>query len=186
VPRSDNTFELMPQINFDLILEVKPPRNGEIEFENIRKLFYKLRELGLNLKWISFDSYQSVDSRQILSQQGFTTGQQSMDKNSLPYDVTKTAFYDGRIGAPKHDKALSEIVRLERDPQSGRIDHAPNFSKDCADAIAGVVFGLTYRREIWVRHRAPINQSLIGMVQTMEEKERRLTEATSRGRASAR
>ena len=36
VPRSDNTFELMPQINLDLILEVKPPRNGEIEFENIR------------------------------------------------------------------------------------------------------------------------------------------------------
>ena len=39
VPRSDNTFELMPQINFDLILEVKPPPNGEIEFENIRRLF---------------------------------------------------------------------------------------------------------------------------------------------------
>ena len=26
VPRSDNTFEMMPQINLDLILEVKPPR----------------------------------------------------------------------------------------------------------------------------------------------------------------
>ena len=74
VPRSDNTFELMPQINFDLILEVKPPRNGEIEFENIRKLFYKLRELGMNLKWISFDTFQSVDSMQILRQEGFITG----------------------------------------------------------------------------------------------------------------
>ena len=62
VPRSENTFELMPQINIDLILEIKPPRNGEIEFENIRKLFYKLRELGMNLKWISFDTFQSVDS----------------------------------------------------------------------------------------------------------------------------
>jgi hypothetical protein len=38
VPRSDNTFETMPVINFDLILEVKPPQGGEIEFENIRKL----------------------------------------------------------------------------------------------------------------------------------------------------
>ena len=57
VPRSDNTFELMPQINLDLILEVKPPANGEIEFENIRRLFYKLREQGMNLKWISFDTY---------------------------------------------------------------------------------------------------------------------------------
>ena len=72
VPRSDNTFELMPQINLDLILEVRPPRGGEIEFEDIRKLFYKLREQGMNLNWISFDSYQSADSIQILRQQGFS------------------------------------------------------------------------------------------------------------------
>ena len=164
----------MPQISFDLILEVKPPRNGEIEFENIRQLFYKLREQGMNLKWISFDSYQSVDSMQILRQKGFTTGSRSMDKESLPYDVAKTAFYDGRVKAPSHEKALSEIVRLERDPQSGRIDHPPNFSKDCADAIAGVVSGLTYRREIWTRHRVPINQTLITLVQAMEDKEKKL------------
>jgi hypothetical protein len=130
VPRGDNTFEMMPLINLDLILEVKPPRNGEIEFENIRKLFYKLRELGMNLKWISFDSFQSTDSMQLLRQKGFITGQYSMDRTSLPYDVTKTAFYDGRLRLPKHDKALSEIVRLERDPQSGKIDHPPNFSKE--------------------------------------------------------
>jgi hypothetical protein len=182
VPRSENTFELMPQINLDLILEVRPPRNGEIVFENIRKLIYTLREQGMNLKWVSFDAYQSVDSIQILRQQGFTTGLQSMDKNPLPYDVTKTAFYDGRVKAPKHEKALSEIVRLERDPQNGRIDHAPNFSKDCADAVAGVVYGLTSRREIWVRHRAPISRSLIAMVQTIEEKERRIDRGHPSGR----
>ena len=50
-----------------------------------------------NLKWISFDTFQSADSIQILSQKGFITGTFSMDKNSLPYDVTKTAFYDGRV-----------------------------------------------------------------------------------------
>ena len=173
-PRADNTFELMPQISFDLILEVKPPRNGEIEFENIRQLFYKLREQGMNLKWISFDSYQSADSMQILRQRGFSTGPRSMDKELLPYDVTKTAFYDGRVKAPSHEKARSELVRLERDPQSGRIDHPPSFSKDCADAVAGVVFGLTYRREVWARHRVPINQTLITLVQAMEDKEKKL------------
>ena len=76
--------------------------------------------------------------------------------------------------APRHDKALSEMVRLERDPQSGLIDHPPNFSKDCADAMAGVVYGLTYRREIWTRHRVPINQTLITLVQAMEDKEKKL------------
>ena len=173
VPRSDNTFELMPKINFDLILEVKPPRNGEILFEDIRKLFYKLQELGMNLKWISFDTFQSVDSMQLLRQRGFVTGTQSIDKTSLPYDVTKTAFYDGRVKAPEHDKALSEIVRLERNPQTGKIDHPPNFSKDCADAVAGVVYGLTYRREPWVRYGVPINRSLVEMVRAVEEKDKK-------------
>jgi len=84
----------------------------------IRKLFYKLREQGMNLKWISFDSYQS--------------------------------------------------------PQSGLIDHPPDFSKDCADAVAGVVYGLTYRREIWTRHRVPINPTLITLVQAMEDREKKL------------
>jgi hypothetical protein len=185
VPRSDNTFELMPQINFDLILEVKPPRNGEIEFEDIRQLFYRLRELGMNLKWISFDSFQSVDSMQILRQKGFTTGARSMDRDSLPYDVTKTAFYDGRVKAPRHDKALSEIVRLERDPQSGKINHPPNFSKDCADAVAGVVFGLTYRREIWARYGVPANGKLIEIARAIEEKDKK-SEAARRERYALR
>ena len=132
VARSDNTFEMMPVINLDLILEVKPPQGGEIEFENIRTLFYKLREVGMNLKWISFDTFQSADSIQLLRQKGFTTGTYSMDTTSIPYDFTKSAFYDGRIKAPVHDKALSEMMRLERNPQSGLIDHPPNFSKDCS------------------------------------------------------
>lgn len=173
VPRSDKTFEPMPVISLDLILEVQPPRNGEIEFENIRKLFYALHEQGVNLKWISFDSYQSADSMQILRQRGFTTGPLSLDKTALPYEVTKMALYDGRVRAPKHEKALSEIIRLERDPQTGLIDHPPNFSKDCADAVAGVVYGLTYRREVWARHRVPINRKLAEMARVIEEKDRK-------------
>jgi hypothetical protein len=173
VPRSDNTFEMMPVINFDLILEVKPPQGGEIEFENIRRLFYKLREAGMNLKWISFDTYQSADSIQLLRQKGFTTGTYSMDATSIAYDFTKSAFYDGRIRAPLHEKALSEMVRLERNPQTGLIDHPPNFSKDCSDAVAGVVFGLTYRRESWVRHEVPMRDIFQKIAGKIDEKDRK-------------
>ena len=181
VPRSDNTFEKMPVINFDLILEVKPPQGGEIEFENIRRLFYKLRETGMNLKWISFDTYQSADSIQLLRQKGFTTGTYSMDATAAPYDFTKSAFYDGRIKAPVHGKALSEIMRLERNPQTGLIDHPPNFSKDCSDAVAGVVFGLTNRRETWVRHGVPMRdifQKIAGKIDEKDRKSERARQAS--------
>ena len=174
VPRSDNTFEMMP---------VDQPRfdpGGEAAAQGARSNSRTLESCstscvrpGMNLKWISFDTYQSADSIQLLRQKGFTTGTYSMDTTSMPYDFTKTAFYDGRMKAPAHDKALSEIVRLERNPQTGLIDHPPNFSKDCADAVAGVVFGLTNRREIWVRHGVPMRDIFQKIAGKIEEKDRK-------------
>jgi len=164
VLRTGNTLELMPRVIFDLILEVKPPRNDEIKFEDIRKLFIKLKELGMNLNWITYDSYQSADSLQLLRRAGFLTGKKSIDTDSVPYDVMRTAFYDGRVQAPEHPKALEEIIRLERNPKTGRIDHAPRFSKDCADAVAGVVYGLTNQRAIWARHRVPTRGAIDNFV----------------------
>jgi len=168
VSRGDSTRQPMPRIRFDLILEVVPPRGGEIQFEDIRNLFVRLREQGMNLKWISFDSFQSADSLQLLRHKGFITAAQSIDKTPLPYEVMRTAFYEGRVEAPQHDKAREEIIRLERDPRTGLIDHAPRFSKDCADAVAGVVYGLTYRRETWLRHRVPIRSSIERAARSVE------------------
>ena len=89
----------LPIIQFDMILEVRPPRGGEIEFENIRKLIYTLRNsMKVPIKWISFDQYQSRNLMQIMHQQGFMVGYQSMDIDTMAYDVTKHAFYDGDPG----------------------------------------------------------------------------------------
>ena len=150
--------ETLPLIRYDLLLEVRPPRHGEIEFAKIRALFYKLRELRMNLKWISFDTFQSIDSMQILSQQGFVTGKCSMDTDPACYDLFKTALYDRRVQAPLHPKAQKEIIRLERDPKTGKVDHPADGSKDVADAMAGVTYGLTMRRELWLRHGIPITK----------------------------
>ena len=173
VARGDGVSETLPHVSIDAILEVAPPRNGEIELESIRRLFCRLVELGMNLKWISFDTFQSRDSIQLLRQKGFVTGTQSIDAGSMPYDVTKTALYDGRIAAPPHARAQAELVRLERDPRTGRIDHPPNFSKDCADALAGVVFGLSYRREPWVRHGVPMRGTLLQIAGRMADRDAR-------------
>jgi len=175
VSRGERGYEMLPSISLDLILEIRPPRAGEIEFENIRTLFYKLREAGMNLQWISFDTFQSRDSIQILRQKGFICDLQSIDTDTMPYEVTKTAFYDQRISAPQHARALMEMIRLERDPLKGTIDHPPHGSKDCADAVAGVVYGLTMRRDIWLRHKIPLAEvppSLRGKVKPLQSQTR--------------
>lgn len=149
--------EILPEIVFDMILEVRPPRGGEIRFWKIRDLLYRLTEIGVPLKWVTYDSWQSVDSIQILRQKGYQTGTLSMDKTSMPYEITKTAFYDGRVEAPTHKKVVRELQGLEQDPATGKIDHSPTGSKDVADSVGGVISGLTLRKEIWVRHGVPLS-----------------------------
>lgn len=146
---------LMPQIEIDFILRVAPPRNGEIKFHRIRKMLISLRDAGLPITWVSFDAFQSVDSIQLLRQQGFLTGRQQVDQNASFYSVLKTCIYAGRLLCPPHNWCQLELLKLERDSKSGKIDHPPRGTKDCADALAGVVYGLTMRREIWMERGVP-------------------------------
>jgi hypothetical protein len=107
---------------------------------------------SLNIRWVSFDSFQSRDSIQQLRRKGFQSDLRSVDRDTTPYDFTKSALYDGRVNLPKDDFLLSELLGLEVDHQRGKIDHRPNASKDVADALAGVVHGLSTLQETWTRH----------------------------------
>ncbi len=169
--------EILPEITIDLTLEVLPPKGGEILFYKIRALLSKLKELGVNLRWVSFDSFQSVDSMQLLRQQGFSSGHQSMDTTPLPYELTKSAIYDGRLLLPPHVKLGKELATLEQDPKTGKIDHPPKGSKDVADALAGVVYGLTNRRELWARHGVPPTHIPLSIVAKFREVENKIKEA---------
>jgi len=171
IKRGDS-IEKLPVIEIDGFMEIVPPKGmkGEIDFATIRQILYKLRDMGLPIKWISMDSYQSADSLQILKSHGFTVGHESVDTSMVPYDLLKQALYDKRIVAPTHAKVLKELGSLERDFKRGKIDHPPRGSKDIADALAGVVKNLTMRRETWAQHDVPLMQahSVSGLVQDNE------------------
>jgi len=152
IQRTSMLFEMLPVIKIDFALRIKPPRYGEIHFEKIRTMIYKLAEAGLNICWVSFDSYQSVDSIQQLSLKGYDTGTLSIDTSTLPYEMLRSAVYDGRVLMPPHKRLNGELLGLERDLKKGKIEHPPRGSKDIADALAGVVFGLSQKIRIWVHH----------------------------------
>ena len=153
--QKQETYEKLPVVAIDCALEIEAPTNGEIEFANIRRILYKLREFGMPITWVSLDSFQSADTMQILRAEGFTTGYQSMDTTMVPYQMTKAALYEGRVRLPEHAKLKRELLTLERDFKKGKVDHNPHGSKDIADALAGVVYGLTMRREVWSSHGVP-------------------------------
>jgi hypothetical protein len=157
VRRGLTEIELLPMIHIDLILEIRPPANGEVNFAKIRELVYLMTEMGVPIRWVTYDSYQSRDSLQILRSKGYTTGLLSMDSTPIPYDVLKTGLYDTRVRMPRHDKLVHELSTLERDPKTSKVDHPPNSSKDISDALAGVVYGLSTRREVYAQHEVAVS-----------------------------
>jgi hypothetical protein len=150
VIRSDKeSGEMLPNYYIDGTLEIRPPKGGEILFWKIRNTLYALRDSGLNIRWVSLDTFQSRDTMQILKQKGFFTGILSMDVSMLPYEVTKYALYDDRVTMPFHEKLRKELASLEVDAKKAKIDHPPQGSKDLSDSLAGVIGGLISRREVW-------------------------------------
>lgn len=146
-------IEILPHIVIDGALEIKPPRFGEIDYEKIRNVLYSLRDMGLPIKWVTFDQYQSVDSQQILRSKGFICGEQSMDRLPVtPYKIAHAAIYDNRVLIPEHKLLFDELRGLEFDCKTGKVDHASTFSKDLADAAGAVIYRLSTRREIWTQH----------------------------------
>ena len=151
VKRGDQ-YETLPVIQYDVLLEIRPPVGGEIDFGAIRSVLYKLIELGLPLKWVTLDSFQSRDTVQNLNKLGVRSGIQSVDLTPDPYVALKSAINDGRVKAPVHEKATRELLQLEWVAPKRKVDHPPRGSKDVVDAMAGVAYGLLTRRELWFRH----------------------------------
>lgn len=156
-----DTGELLPVIKMDFLLQVVPPKGGEIKIFRIRDLLHKLRDTGLPIRWVTFDSFQSVDSVQLLRQAGYSSGYISVDTQMMPYEMTKNAIYDERLWLPEHKICQKEFLTLER-VKSGskfKVDHPPNGSKDVADAVAGVVFGISTNRSTYVQHGIPLTRA---------------------------
>jgi hypothetical protein len=148
--------ESLPVVHIDGILEIKAPKGGEIQFADVRRVVYALERAGIPIRWVTFDRWQSRDSIQELQRHGLECGECSVDKTTQPYDVLKQTMYDARMESPRHLKCLTELVQLERDVTKNKIDHRPDGSKDCSDALAGMVFGVSRRRDTWVRHGIPL------------------------------
>lgn len=143
--------EVLPVIGYDVVLRVIPPMGGEIQLDDVRKFLRKLNtKYNLNIKWVTFDGFQSADSKQLLAKQGFITGYQSVEKPE-PWRTFRDALYDARVLLIGHNHLNKELAEVETTIKNNKekIDHRPNGTKDVADAVVGVATFLLRRREAW-------------------------------------
>ena len=124
--------------------------NREVDFSEVRDLIMRLKAKGFNIKKISFDGWQSVDSIQQLrkrfpaytdanGKREETVEVLSIDRSLAPYDTLKGLLMDRRLRLPAFEILAKELRRLEL-IKGVKVDHPRNGSKDVADALAGACF----------------------------------------------
>lgn len=134
-------------LNFRLAFStsVKAPKGYQISFEKNRNFIRWLKEVGFRVRAITSDTFQSYDLQQQLSSEGFECSILSVDrvdKDNIckPYQYLKSTIYEKRFEMYKSDRLFDEFVDIERNLNTGKIDHTPNGHKDALDAVCGATF----------------------------------------------
>lgn len=121
-------------------VDIKAPKGDEISFQKIREFIYYLRHIGWNIAGVSLDGFQSADCRQQLETAGFKATIVSLDRTPNGYLAFRSSLAEKRISMIKIQLLETELIRLERNNMTGKIDHPVGESKDMADSCAGAVY----------------------------------------------
>jgi hypothetical protein len=78
-------------------------------------------------------------------------------------ECLRSAVSEQRIQFAWNQRVIQELLSLKHDQKKNRVDHPPNGSKDMADALTGVCYGLSKfvrpvdigRYDIWQKNVQP-------------------------------
>jgi hypothetical protein len=131
----------------DVCVQIKPQPTAinlqvvEIDFEAVRNMIFEWQARGFKVKdgKITYDGFQSVDSRQMLRKAGYRADEFSVDRNLRAHDTLQELINTDQIAYQAHSVLIREGKQLQL--KNGRkVDHPPNGSKDVIDAVAGASF----------------------------------------------
>lgn len=150
---STNEEEQAKDLRFRLAFSVsiKAPKGRQISFEKNRKFIRWLKSQGFNIKGITCDTYQSYDLLQQLEAEGYACEILSVDRVTdgicKPYQYFRSTLYERRFEMYKSDRLFDECIDIERNINTGKIDHTPGFHKDVLDAVTAATFNASKNAE---------------------------------------
>jgi hypothetical protein len=150
VTRATGEVETLPIATCEMAVTILPNQQAEIEIGEVRAWVRQLKvTYGYPIRGITYDGWNSLESRQQWKKQGMRTGLQSVDRTSVPYKNLRDAIYDGRLRIYFQDILVDELISLEYDEKRDKVEHPPKGSKDVADALCGAYWLLLGRSKTW-------------------------------------
>ena len=122
----DQAKDLFYSLAFSV--NIKAPKGRHISFEKNRNFIYWLKEKGFNIKGITSDTFQSYDTGEALRAKGYPYSVLSVDRVDtnrvcIPYQYLRSTIYEKRLEIYEDKLLISELIDLERNMDTGKIDH---------------------------------------------------------------
>ena len=122
--------------------KIKSPKGDQVSLEKVRQFIYWLKfTLGYNIKRVSTDGFMSADTRQAMITRGIDADLLSLDRAPCTgYLTMRTAIYERRFIMIEIPMLEDELVNLERNEMSQKVDHTQSSEKDASDGICGALW----------------------------------------------
>ena len=130
----------VPVLSHVFSVALEAPRGDKIPYAKILAFICWLSQQGFNISRISRDQFQSEYMAQLLESKGYDVDKLSLDRTPDGYTATRSVILEQRIEMLHCTLLEDELVQLQRDSVTGKIDHAIGFSKDLSDSFAGSVW----------------------------------------------
>lgn len=134
-----------PEFTHLFSVAIEATRGDRIPYAKITAFICWLRLKGMNIFNISRDQFQSEYMAQLLEAQGFTVDNVSLDRTPDAYTGMKSILLEQRVNMLDHKLLQDELIHLQRDTATGKIDHPVFGSKDVADSFAGALWNATLK-----------------------------------------
>lgn len=166
------TEEFMPKVWVDFMLRIRPVPGEQIDLGKIVQYIVNLRNYGFWLQRVTFDGFASHMAIQSILKAKLTPPRTSntrtkpgdelvktdsfvvsVDKEDKPYRALRDVLFQGAMSYYLYQPFVDEVLALEHTTKKaesgvvkGKVDHPPKGSKDVADAVCGMNWGIMTAR----------------------------------------
>lgn len=140
ITSEDGKVVRLPFFSHAFSIDIQAPRGDKIPYAKITSFILWLRRKHFNIQRISRDQFQSEYMAQLLEQEGFNCDKVSVDRTPDGYEAFKSMLLEKRVDLLYVEQLQNELVKLEKDALSGKIDHRIGESKDISDSLVRCIW----------------------------------------------